>query len=82
MAFQPRTAMKRKRNVLMLVKQIEILDKLESDETVASPSRRYGMNEYSVREIQKNEDTIQRSFMENAPMLLNRVLSRLLVVML
>lgn len=49
--------MKRRRNVLTLVQKIEILDKLKSGDTMASHARKYGMNKFSVREIQKNEVT-------------------------
>jgi hypothetical protein len=52
-------AIKRRINVLSLVQKIEILDKLKSDDTIASLARMYKMNESSVREIRKNEETIR-----------------------
>lgn len=65
MASQTKISLKRKRNVLTLVQKIEILDKLKSD-TVFSLTKKYEMNESSVQELRKNEETIRRSVMENA----------------
>lgn len=67
MASQPKISLKRRRNVLTLVRKIEILDKIKSGDTVASLARKYEMNESSVREIKKNEVTIRRSVMKSAP---------------
>jgi hypothetical protein len=54
MASKCKMSIKRRKNVLLLVQKIEILDKLKSGDTVASFARTYKMNEPSVREIRKN----------------------------
>jgi len=69
MASQLKISMKRRRNVLKLVQKIEILDKLKSGDTVISLARKYGINEFSVQEIQKNEVTIRRNIKESTSIL-------------
>jgi len=69
MASQLKISMKRRRNVLTLVQKIEILDKLKSGDTVASLARKYGMNEFNVQEIRKNEVTIGLSVKESTSIL-------------
>jgi hypothetical protein len=59
MASQCKISIKRRRNVLLLVQKIEILDKLKNGGTVTSLARTYKMNESSFREIRKNEVTIR-----------------------
>jgi hypothetical protein len=58
------TEKKRQKQVMPLIKKIELLDRLKSGESVASVSRIFKVNESTVRYIKKKEDDIRRSVKE------------------
>lgn len=57
---------KRNKQVMPLIKKIELLDKIKNGESMASVAKFFNLNESTVRYIKKCEDKIRRNVKESA----------------